>query len=339
MKSEAKAHALHSLRKYNCKQNMKCIKPTIFPNAGNIVNKCGQCMPCRITKRREWETKLNLEWQTWNCGAFVTLTYAPEHLPQKHYYKGGTLDKTHLQKFMKRFRKNFNETYGNRVIRYFGVGEYGDRSQRAHYHLVIFNAEANQIEYITKKSWKLGHSLTAELNKERINYTLGYTIKKMTSPNNFKDNRQAEFSLMSRKPPLGTYAIPKFAKAIKKRKLFPKRGFKLGESKELRNNWIRYGLKEWNGDYYDNNGKYYTLNTYLLRKIVAIAYPEIMKLININLNEEITIRDMKELKAFSEHLGDRTILDKIKFEGSEEQDETKKKAESIARKTYEKKTL
>ena len=95
---------------------------------------------------------------------------------------------------MKRFRKNFNETYGNRVIRYFGVGEYGDRSQRAHYHLVIFNAEANQIEYITKKSWKLGHSLTAELNKERINYTLGYTIKKMTSPNNFKDNRQAEFS-------------------------------------------------------------------------------------------------------------------------------------------------
>ena len=117
---------------------MQCLKPTKFPNQ-TTYNVCGQCMPCRIRRRKEWETRLMLEWKTWNQGAFVTLTYSPEYLPDADQWKGGNLIKSDLQKFMKRFRKYFNEKYGDRKIRFFGCGEYGTQSKRAHFHILIFN--------------------------------------------------------------------------------------------------------------------------------------------------------------------------------------------------------
>ncbi len=95
----------------------------------DMLNACGQCMPCRITRKREWETRLNLEWQTWKMGAFVTLTYKPEELPEAEKFKNGNLKKKDLQDFMKRFRRSYERKYGKRKIRYFGVGEYGERTK------------------------------------------------------------------------------------------------------------------------------------------------------------------------------------------------------------------
>ena len=117
---------------------MTCLRPTQFQNNGYFVS-CGQCMPCRINRRTEWQTKLMLEWKTFPDAVFVTLTYAPEYLPHGDFFKGGNLDKEHLQKFLKRFRFNYQSAYGRTMIRHFAVGEYGDKSQRAHYHLILFN--------------------------------------------------------------------------------------------------------------------------------------------------------------------------------------------------------
>lgn len=60
---------------------------------------------------------------------FVTLTYADEYLPEN-----ASLKKRDLQLFMKRLRKSL----GKRKIRYYACGEYGDETQRPHYHLIIF---------------------------------------------------------------------------------------------------------------------------------------------------------------------------------------------------------
>lgn len=60
---------------------------------------------------------------------FVTLTYSDEHLPEFQ-----SLKKADLQKFFKRLRKRL----GDRKIRYFACGEYGEQSQRPHYHAIIF---------------------------------------------------------------------------------------------------------------------------------------------------------------------------------------------------------
>lgn len=60
---------------------------------------------------------------------FVTLTYSDEHIPEFQ-----SLKKADLQKFFKRLRKRL----GDRKIRYFACGEYGEQSQRPHYHCIIF---------------------------------------------------------------------------------------------------------------------------------------------------------------------------------------------------------
>ena len=295
-----------------------------------MYNVCGQCMPCRITKRKEWETRLMLEWQTWGSGAFVTLTYAPEHLPESTKYKGGNLNKTHAQLWLKRFRQAFNRKYGKTKIRHFLVGEYGDQSERAHYHALIFNASPEQIEYITKQTWKMGHTATSPIIQNRIKYTIGYTIKKLTDKKKFPDGRQSEFAIMSRKAGIGYYAVDKFAEAIRKKRLIPERAFSLQERLILRNNFIKDGMKMWTGIYYVA-GEHFRLNNLFLRKVVAEAYPEILQFIKINTDGTPTAKELKEIKVYNNRLTDHSVLDKIKFE-TEELDYAEKKASKELRK-------
>lgn len=90
---------------------------------------CGQCLPCRVNRRRIWTHRIMLEAAQYHDNSFVTLTYDEEKLPVDLSVTPRT-----LQLFMKRLRK----VYPNR-IRYFGVGEYGDQTMRPHYHLALFN--------------------------------------------------------------------------------------------------------------------------------------------------------------------------------------------------------
>lgn len=61
---------------------------------------------------------------------FVTLTYDGKF----HYPQAYSLEKAHLQKFIKRLRKALGEVR----IRYFAAGEYGEKTKRPHYHIIIF---------------------------------------------------------------------------------------------------------------------------------------------------------------------------------------------------------
>ena len=327
------------IKKLERRERLKCLRPTKFPNSNGMYNICGQCMPCRITKRKEWETRLMLEWKTQKEGAFVTLTYAPENLPEAEKWKGGNLDKRDLQLFMKRFRITYNRKYGKTKIRHFGVGEFGDLSERAHFHILLFGASAQTIEYIAKKAWTKGHIQVGELHKNRIKYTVGYTIKKLTDKKKIPDGRNPEFAIMSRKPPIGYYAIPQFAKAIKKRKLFPERAFTLDERLNLRDNFIKMGMKKWSGQYYGNDKTYYRLDTRMLRKIAEQAYPEICQFVNINLEGNDTIDELKKRKVYYNRLTDETLLDKIEFETSEEKVDGEKKTAKIERREIKKGTL
>jgi hypothetical protein len=201
--------------------SLKCLRPTKFPNS-HLHVPCGTCMPCRVKRKREWQTKLMLESKYHNnFGMFVTLTYNEENLPEKNYYNGGNLSKKHLQLFIKRYRKATEQK-----IRYFAVGEYGTESQRAHYHICIFNDEVQDHDNYKSmkgqcncklcKKWEYGAVHVGTLEDESIGYTVGYAVKKMTSQKDFNDERQPEFTLMSRKPLLGYHMIDSFVELIKK---------------------------------------------------------------------------------------------------------------------------
>lgn len=145
---------------------------------------CGGCIGCRIDKSQQWATRLMHEAKLHDQTSFITLTYDDLHVPIT-----GSLDKTHPQKFLKRFRKK----HGGK-IRYFLCGEYGDSTARPHYHAIIYgcdwsdkrkhskNKQGNQlwVSDTLDSLWGLGHCYIGDVTQESCSYVARYIMKKVT---------------------------------------------------------------------------------------------------------------------------------------------------------------
>lgn len=136
--------------------------------------------------------------------SFWTLTYAPENEPV-----GGELNPKHLQDFLKRFRRNLAPMR----VRFYACGEYGDETQRPHYHIAMFNYPGcvyGRSRYRTRRgnccvncdrvrdTWSLGLVDGGPLDPEGMQYVAGYVMKKMTSPDDQRlEGRHPEFARRS----------------------------------------------------------------------------------------------------------------------------------------------
>ena len=198
---------------------MLCAKP-ITLSAGYEVP-CGQCMNCRINKKRFWVGRILAEAAYTENATFWGLTYAEENVPTVGfgpYADALTLRPKDLTDFIKRWRKmrpvvatktdpltnRKSPVYGE-SFRYFAVGEYGDLG-RPHYHVIAFGpALSFDLEDRVKSVWQKGRVSVSELVPERAAYCAGYTIKKMTKhgDNRLLEGQFPEFFRVSRKPPLG----------------------------------------------------------------------------------------------------------------------------------------
>lgn len=146
------------------------------------------------------------------ANAFVTLTYAPEHEPES-----GSLSAEHLTKWLKRLRKRV----APRLIRYFAVGEYGDRSERPHYHAALFNypccvggpVRGGVCQCVActdvRETWGFGHVMVGTLTEKSAQYIAGYVVKKMTADNDTRlaPGQVPEFARMSLRPGIGADAL------------------------------------------------------------------------------------------------------------------------------------
>jgi len=153
--------------------------------------------------------------------AFVTLTYSDEFLPA-----GGTLVKKDVQDWLKRFRKAISPLR----VRQFVVGEYGDVSDRPHYHAAIFGfpgcgrgmgySHGRACECascsIVRSTWGRGNVLVGTLTTESAQYISGYVTKKMTGKSDARLNGRApEFAEPSRRPGIGRSAMDEVAKVLR----------------------------------------------------------------------------------------------------------------------------
>lgn len=186
-----------------------CLKPY---RQGVAEYGCGQCMPCRISSRRLWATRLMLEARKHVCSLFVTLTYSNAHLPV-----GGTLVPADMQGFLKRVRA---AVWPMRV-RFYGVGEYGERGQRPHYHLCLFAADEVRLREAIKSCWTFADIETdvRVLGWDLAWYIVGYICNKRTNNRDQKNQewlrgRHPEFARMSLKPGIGAEAVEDFAVAL-----------------------------------------------------------------------------------------------------------------------------
>ncbi|QXP08240.1 MAG: replication initiator protein [Arizlama microvirus] len=144
---------------------------------------CGYCLLCREEQARQTAVRISHEAQLWDENSFLTLTYNDANIPAH-----GSLDYTHLVKFWKRLRKEIG------TLRYYAVGEYGDKTFRPHYHACLFghafihdrvivqtdpyllweSAKLNQV-------WGLGRVRIGALTFETARYTASYVTKKLRS--------------------------------------------------------------------------------------------------------------------------------------------------------------
>lgn len=154
----------------------------------------------------------------WSDNVFLTLTYDNEHLPAN-----GSLVPRDLTLFLKRLRK----AYAPDKFRYFAVGEYGDKTQRPHYHLAVFNFPscAYQITRpkpscckvcdLVRKSWGKGNVLLGSLEQASASYVCGYILKKMTAKDDTRlCGRHPEFTRMSLRPAIGRDAMDEVASVL-----------------------------------------------------------------------------------------------------------------------------
>jgi hypothetical protein len=105
---------------------------------------CGRCVLCREKKASEWSFRALCENQSSiSQPLFVTLTYDEKHKPSRG------VEKKALQNFMKRLRRNLDKKGIEHNIRYFACAEYGKKSKRPHYHLILWNFPRTTFPSIT----------------------------------------------------------------------------------------------------------------------------------------------------------------------------------------------
>lgn len=155
---------------------------------------CGKCPNCLRRRVSGWSFRLMQEEKHASSAWFLTLTYSEKNVPRsKNGFK--TLDKTDVQKFMKRLRKSVSVEYPDVYIKYYLVGEYGGQTSRPHYHLILFNCP--KLCYV-EAAWNLGAIHYGEVSGASVGYTLKYMSKPPRFPKHRNDDRLMEFSLMSK---------------------------------------------------------------------------------------------------------------------------------------------
>lgn len=180
-----------------------CKKPYV---KGITPYPCGQCLPCRFNRRRLWTHRLLLEQQCHEFSSFWTLTYDDQHVPLD-----GSLNPKHTELWLKRLRRALGPT---RPLRFYLVGEYGDETQRPHYHPALFGLSHLESELVLE-TWSMGYVYGGTLTLESAQYIAGYVTKKMTAADDPRlAGRHPEFARMSTRPGLGALVVPQLADAL-----------------------------------------------------------------------------------------------------------------------------
>lgn len=201
---------------------------------------CGRCSGCRLERSRQWAVRCVHESRLYDRNCFITLTFNDESLVSRS--NPISVDVRDFQLFMKRLRKRFGSG-----IRFFHCGEYGDLTQRPHYHACLFNFDFHDkvhwktvngfplyISEILSELWSdpvtgksYGFSTIGSVTFESAAYVARYIMKKITGDNalynycNFFEDtgeivsfRRPEYVTMSRRPGIGKSWIDEYMKDV-----------------------------------------------------------------------------------------------------------------------------
>lgn len=184
-------------------------------NGYRIKIPCGKCIGCRLDYSRQWALRAVNEAMCHKDNTFVTLTFDDDHLPEDR-----SVHKSYISSWMKRFRKKFGND-----IRFMLCGEYGEKFQRPHYHILFFNFKFPDQKYWSQRHGQIyyrssmledvwrdpcassgnGYSVIGDVTFESAAYVGRYVTKKFDGLLAEKkyQGREKEFLHVSRMPGLG----------------------------------------------------------------------------------------------------------------------------------------
>lgn len=200
---------------------MACLTPYIVKmklKNCTIPVPCGKCPECLKRRVSGWSFRLMQEDKYCDSAYFLTLTYdtATVHITENGFMG---LHYRDVQLFIKKLRKAHDVEKDNlekrRTIKYYAVGEYGGRTLRPHYHLIIFNTQldlmysSEDIKLLELSEfdgqvnvkcfqWEHGHVTVGQVNGASVGYTLKYMCKPSRIPMHRNDDRERERSLISK---------------------------------------------------------------------------------------------------------------------------------------------
>lgn len=174
---------------------------------------CGKCVGCKLEQSRQWAVRCMHEKRLHNASAFLTLTYDDKHLPADR-----SLNLSHLQDFMKRLRHPMGTG-----LRFFACGEYGSKTSRPHYHVLLLNKDFTDKRLVTSgpeynlydspllsRLWRNGSHVIGDVTFDSAAYVARYCTKKNQNGKTISDGRAPEFVTMSRNPGLGAGYFDKY---------------------------------------------------------------------------------------------------------------------------------
>lgn len=210
-------------------------KPRGLLSESRISLPCGKCIGCKMERSRGWAIRCVHEGKMHSENCFLTLTYDNDHLPSN-----GTLIVRDLQLFWKRLHNRLLRSRGY-GIRFFSCGEYGDQSQRPHYHGLVFGYMPSDRKLYSRSEhgelwssvfldelWGKGAVRIGELNYKTAHYVARYVLKKVDGKkredghylvydaDGVVSERVPEFALMSRNPGIGAPYYAKYGAEIRK---------------------------------------------------------------------------------------------------------------------------
>lgn len=178
---------------------------------------CGRCIGCRIVRARAWAVRCMHEASLHDENCFITLTYRDECCPWE-------LKVRDLQLFMKRLRQHVGVR-----LRYFAVGEYGEKFARPHYHLLLFGYDFKDKVFwkgsgmrkqyrsdLLERLWTDGFALVGTVTTASAQYVSQYCTKIITGAKakEHYNGRRPEFAVMSRNPGLGQGWLEKYGNVL-----------------------------------------------------------------------------------------------------------------------------
>lgn len=177
---------------------------------------CGKCNFCLETKRADWTFRLLQEMRRASSAHFLTITYAEQGTdkPDANGEIVGKFDgpplsgsgqpqvcKIDVQNFTKRLRKEQAQV-SKETLRYYTCAEYGTKTERPHYHSIMFNLSFGVVPNIPF-IWGKGHVHVGTVTPASIHYVTKYCINKEVP----YPGREPPFALMSRRPGIGSNYI------------------------------------------------------------------------------------------------------------------------------------